>query len=213
MNKVHVVKQGECLSTICAKHGWSDWRKLYDAPENAELKKLRPNPNVLYPGDVVAIPQPPRQPLKLSTGQVHTIVVKRPKARLRVKLMDSVEGAGANLSFRIYLDDAPSPVEGKLSGGLLDVPVPLGVSNAKVILLDEAGVAIDEIEMKLGHKDPVETMDGAVARLQTIGIQPHDDSEEGIGQCLRLFQQRFGLPADGLLNDATKTKLEELAGC
>src|SRR5436305_39757 len=48
---VHVVQQGECLSSIAHAYGLPDWKHLHDHAANKELKNNRPNPNILAPGD------------------------------------------------------------------------------------------------------------------------------------------------------------------
>ena len=52
----YTVVAGDCLSSIAARHGFSNWRIVYDAPENADFRAKRPNPNVIYAGDVLFIP-------------------------------------------------------------------------------------------------------------------------------------------------------------
>lgn len=52
----HVVRQGECLSAIAKRYGFASYRIIYDHPDNAELRRARPNPNLLFPGDVIVIP-------------------------------------------------------------------------------------------------------------------------------------------------------------
>ncbi len=53
---VYVVERGDSLSKIARAHGLSSWRALYDAPENADFRRKRPNPNLIHPGDRVVIP-------------------------------------------------------------------------------------------------------------------------------------------------------------
>lgn len=53
---VHTVVRGESLSLIARKYGVDSWRRLYDHPDNASFRMLRPNPNLIYPGDRIAIP-------------------------------------------------------------------------------------------------------------------------------------------------------------
>jgi len=73
MPRTHVVVEGESLSTIAAAEGFRDFRKLYDAPENAELRKKRPNPNLIRPGDEVVIPD--RKPLSVTVTPGATDIV------------------------------------------------------------------------------------------------------------------------------------------
>lgn len=75
----HIVKRGENLSIIARNHGLSSWRRIYEAPENAEFRKKRPNPNLIQPGDELVIPDkvPGRAPLE-PTGR-HTFKLTAPE--------------------------------------------------------------------------------------------------------------------------------------
>ena len=56
MALIHSVKQGEHMSGIARHYGFSDYKKLWDHANNAKLKTLRKNPNILLPGDEVFVP-------------------------------------------------------------------------------------------------------------------------------------------------------------
>ncbi|QRK04075.1 LysM peptidoglycan-binding domain-containing protein [Archangium violaceum] len=69
MPKTHKVQQGDTLTSIAEKYGFvDDWQALYQAPENAALRKKRPNPMLIYPGDEVAIPARPPTRVQGVTG-------------------------------------------------------------------------------------------------------------------------------------------------
>jgi hypothetical protein len=53
----HVVQPGENLSVIAHKYGFSDWRAVYNHPQNADFRRKRPNPQHVMPGDTVFIPE------------------------------------------------------------------------------------------------------------------------------------------------------------
>jgi hypothetical protein len=55
----HVVRSGETLSSIAAKYGFPDWKAVYYAPCNADLRKHRPGPDKILSGDRVFIPPKP----------------------------------------------------------------------------------------------------------------------------------------------------------
>src|SRR5262245_43830913 len=85
----HHVKQGECLSSLAARYGLSGWKELYNHPANEELKKKRPNPNILAPGDEVIVPE--RGPTKFEsvvTERLHRFELKVAKVKLRVAVVD-----------------------------------------------------------------------------------------------------------------------------
>ena len=56
MAGMHTVKQGEYLSLIAAQYGFTNWQTIWNLPQNADLQKQRQNPNVLFPGDQVYVP-------------------------------------------------------------------------------------------------------------------------------------------------------------
>ena len=56
MMTLYVVSQGDFLSSITKSFGFTDWQTIYNDPLNVSLEKKRPNPNVIYSGDVLFIP-------------------------------------------------------------------------------------------------------------------------------------------------------------
>src|SRR5918911_5454702 len=52
----HIVEQGECLSSIALQYGFMP-DTIWNDPANAQLKFLRKDPNILYPGDEIEIPE------------------------------------------------------------------------------------------------------------------------------------------------------------
>lgn len=52
----YTVKAGDSLSKIAKAHGISDWRTIYNDPANSGFRSLRPNPNLIQPGDTLTIP-------------------------------------------------------------------------------------------------------------------------------------------------------------
>lgn len=85
----HTVKQGECLMGIALLHGFRDWRRIYEHPENAALRRMRPQPHILHPGDVLFIPERGVKQLGASTGKTHVFKVKQPVRELRLTVKDA----------------------------------------------------------------------------------------------------------------------------
>jgi len=52
----YVVKSGDTLVKIAKEHGFADWREIYNHPDNRAFKAKRPNPDRIFPGDVLMIP-------------------------------------------------------------------------------------------------------------------------------------------------------------
>jgi len=59
MSKPYVVKRGDTLSGIARQHGYKSWHEIYDSPENSAFRAKRPNPNLIFPGDVLLLPSSP----------------------------------------------------------------------------------------------------------------------------------------------------------
>jgi len=51
-----VVKSGDNLNAIAKANGYRDWQVIYGSQCNARLRALRPNPNLIKPGDTVLLP-------------------------------------------------------------------------------------------------------------------------------------------------------------
>src|SRR5262245_14105552 len=104
--QVHRVQQGECLSTIAAHYRISRWQELYNHASNADLRKLRPNPNILFPGDEVIIPDLNNDKrVECSTGKSHRFTVNVPQTILRVFLKDPDGEPFANKKYIVQVGD------------------------------------------------------------------------------------------------------------
>jgi hypothetical protein len=53
MPGIHTVRQGEHVSGIAQKYGFTDYSAIWNDPNNAALQSQRQNNNVLNPGDQV----------------------------------------------------------------------------------------------------------------------------------------------------------------
>ena len=71
----HVVRQGDCLSSIARAYGFADYRTIWDHAQNARLKQERQNPDVLLPGDRVFIPDKGDRKPHIAHGMVKTFTV------------------------------------------------------------------------------------------------------------------------------------------
>ena len=67
MSTPYTVQSGDYLQKIAEEHGFESWRDLYYHEDNADFRRRRPNPDRIYPGDIVMIPDreapvPPPEP-------------------------------------------------------------------------------------------------------------------------------------------------------
>jgi outer membrane phospholipase A len=59
MSTRYVAKTGDNLSKIAATFHLRSWADIYNDPENADFRRRHPNPNLIYTGDVLMVPDPP----------------------------------------------------------------------------------------------------------------------------------------------------------
>jgi len=213
MANVHVVQQGECLSSIARKFGFKDWHVLYDHPANAELKKRRPNPNALLPGDLVAIPEPIVRTDTRPTGSWHEFTVEREKPRLKVQLLGLDGKALPSQDYQLTVDgqERYGTADGQ---GLVDEPVGAGTRSATLRTTVPAGDDTRELVWRfaIGTLDPMSTTSGLQARL--ANLQYYTGAIDGnYGPVTRgavlALQDSAKLPLTGMPDDATLKELEK----
>lgn len=209
----HVVQQGECFATIARDHGFRR-DTLYDHPDNADLKKKRPNPNILYPGDEVAVPELEPKEANVSTGARHPFTIKVPKRELRLRLLDH---AGEPIAGAAYLLETEGwRMQGQTSGkGELVERVPCSARTAtltvgeRVLVLECAGInPMSDV--------PDEAASGARERLRNLGYDVGDAStvlDPRTRTAVALFQHEAKIEVTGELDDTTRSKLASLHRC
>lgn len=219
MSQSHVVRRGECLALIAQRHGFSDYRVLYDHPDNADLRKARPNPNVLFPGDVVHIPAKEEKSVPAATGRSHKFEVAVAKKMLRVVFKNHEGKPLAGAKYRIEIGKAASDedvIEGTTDGdGLLEEAVLPRV--AEVFLHIEGRV----LRLHLGGLNPIGDLakndaSGVQARLANLGfdVGPIDGvAGRRTQHALAVFQAEQGLKVDGEPGKETLAKLVAVHGC
>jgi hypothetical protein len=212
----HIVQQGEHLSKIAKDYGLPDYHTIWDHPDNAELKKLRQNPNVLFPGDEVIVPDKEEKEESGSTEKRHTFVVKKASLKLRLVLEDIYEKpiAGAKCALLVSDQTFPLTTDGK---GKIEQEIPLDAQDAFLVIRgDQTPFANDVIPIKIGHLDPVEFVSGQQARLNNLGYFAGDVGEVDLPRlqsAIEEFQCDHGLLVDGICGPKTRDKLQQVHGC
>lgn len=218
MAKTHTVVQGETLARIARQYKFGSAMNLYNHPANAEFRKLRPNPDLIFPGDEVTIPDVDTKPLTISTGRQHVFCLKRETEKLKLKLQNK---RGKSLQDKkILLTLAGEKIEAIIgTDGVLEVDLPKG--DEKEAILDvymnpDSEEPTHRFELQLGHLDPVETLSGVQARCNMLGFDC--GVADGVMGAktrtgVKAFQKANGLDVDGVPGPKTKAKLQEVYGC
>ncbi len=210
MPKTYIVKQGDCISSIAFKYNlFPD--VIWDHSDNANLKNDRKDPNALFPGDKVVIPDKREKEEECETGQTHRFRRKGVPEKLRILFSDDEDESRSGVPYVIDVrtkSGRPVPLErGETDDdGLLDISIPPDVNQGEIRLGE--GDEQEVINLGPGDLDPANTISGAIARLKNMGYDcgEHDDRlDEDAIECIRLFQKRYDLP---LIDDGA-TKIEQ----
>jgi N-acetylmuramoyl-L-alanine amidase len=213
MSIEYVVKQGDCLSSISARFGFSSYRAVYDAPENAEFKRKRPNPNLIYPGDVLVIPDKEAKEIEVASGARYRfkLAVKPTWLRLEIKVDDP---------HRYLLEVGEASFRGKTDG---TAPIEHQVDplehDGTIRLWPDGDDAPDEPpddairwSLQLGGLDPVDEVSGVQGRLSNLGYYdgPINGTVDDLTTAaIRWFQRDQGEDETGTIDDALRRKLSE----
>src|SRR4051794_32317203 len=109
MAAYHIFRQGEHIPGLAFRFGFLDYRAIWDHPENAALKDERQNPNVLYPGDRVFIPDKNTRVAEAATDRRHIFVLHTAALRLRIRIEKAYLGPVANTDCELRGDADPLP--------------------------------------------------------------------------------------------------------
>jgi N-acetylmuramoyl-L-alanine amidase len=195
---VHVVGQGECLSSIAARYGVTDPKALRNHPDNAWLGEKKRHPNVLAPGDQVTVPDPEERWVSCATEIRHKFAVPVVEARLGLTLKDRRGKPLGNKKFILSIGD--DDTKGRTtSAGLLEAKVPIFATEARLRVWtkkDDGAPNVDRTVL-IGHLDPIETTAGVQARLRNLGYRctPTGAVDDATLRAAAAFRAAKGLPA------------------
>lgn len=210
----HIVEQGECLASIAQLYGFTDYRAIYDYPANAGLKQMRPDPNILYPGDQLVIPDKDQKTLPCATDQKHRFQLTNQRVVIRIRLRDGHGNPLANKKYQLTV--AGALFKGQTDGnGLLQQPIPADASDGelKVLQGNDQKQVLAAWKLSIGSLDPHLQVSGVQARLNNLGFvcgQVDGILGPKTSGALQAFQTKFGLSVTGQIDGATRDKLRNL---
>jgi N-acetylmuramoyl-L-alanine amidase len=200
---VHIVKQGDSLTSISDQHGFF-WQTIWNHARNAELRRLRRNPNILMAGDRVFIPDKRAKEESAATGRVHSFRAKTVPARLILRLLDGRQRPRTGIRYTLDVDG--QTFSGATNeDGVLSHVIPPGAATAHLRL--QTG---EEWDLSIGHMNPIDYASGIQARLKNLGYYDGDASgtlDDATRDAIRAFQRAQGLAVTGEADDATREAL------
>lgn len=214
----HVVRQGEHLSRIAKDHGFEDYLTIWNHPSNAALKARRHNPNVLFEGDTVVIPDRELREEARPTEQKHRFEARRTRLMLRLKLEDAIFKPLANAKCELTIKGQTIKLVTDRDGKL-EQEIPADAEEASLVVKNSL-TAFNEIQIPIliGHLNPIDTVSGQRTRLNNLGYfsGPLDQDDEALFRsAVEEFQcDHMGAGAvDGKCGPKTQAKLKSVHGC
>lgn len=205
----HVVRRGEDMASIAARYGFF-WKTLWNHADNAELKRVRKDPNVLLEGDRVTIPDLRASEYGRSTEARHRFRRKGVPSKLKMQLLrDDEPRSGVSWEFEVVGQTHSGSTDAE---GYLELPVPPGADRGTLTIRE--GERVDTRVIRIGSLDPVTTVRGVQQRLRNLQFACPTDGKMGdeTKGALAEFQRRNGLDADGELDDDTRDTLKKIHG-
>ncbi len=204
---IHKVVQGECICSLADRFGLA-WKEIYDHPANAKLRKLRPDPHILAPGDEVYIPETGKKEELCPTGRTHRFVVQTMTVEIRIVLADWQGKPFADKKFLV--EGKGVHVAGKTTAaGLAVAKVPARLEavtlSAWIYDGEEAGEPDIEYDLQIGHLDPADTIAGVQSRLNNLGFRcpTSGEADEATERAIARYQQACELAGQIDIENAT----------
>ena len=199
----HEVQQGDCLSSIAAHYGIA-WKTIWEFGENADLKNRRKDPNVLFPGDVIVVPDKVEKVEARPTGDRHVFVTTRKPTHIKIRLTIDDEPRKA-LPYELVADGLT--LKGSTDGGgYLTAEIPPDAQSGRLIVGDKE--PRETYELAFGTLDPIDTDEGVEKRLRSLGVNTEGDLTGAVAS----FQLKNKMDVTGIVDDAFRNKLKEKFG-
>jgi len=210
----HTIQPGEHLDGLCARLG-ADPAEVWHADDNADLRAQRDDPAVLAPGDVIYLPEPAETPVALSLHTTNRYSAQLPMVPVRLRLHQGDE-ALANEPYEV--EGAEPPITGTTDGdGVIGLQLPATTERA-VVQLTQRDL---QLQVLVGHLDPVSSESGVRARLQNLGYLPTDPRRDLLNEqarraqlerAIRSFQRDQDLQVTGEIDEQVRAALREEQG-
>ena len=199
----YTVQQGDCLSSLGYKFK-IPWKKIWDHANNAALKQKRKSPDVLFPGDIIFIPEKTLKEENGATDQKHKFVKKVEKVWLRLRLLEE-DKPRRNLDYTLLI--GKEEITGTTDGnGKLEQKISPAAKEAWLKTKE------DIYHLQLGYLNPTEENSGVAQRLQNLAFLGKDKSAAKVSSSVKEFKKKNGLGETDEVNDATRNKLLEKHG-
>jgi hypothetical protein len=162
-----VIRQGDYLMKLAYSFGF-DADAVWNDDKNTDLRKVRPDHNILYPGDVLYVPEKSGNAVAtaLVTGATNDFATSAPVVMIAVRFTG--QGLGSQPCSVRELDSLTGLTTD--ADGLLSFSAPVTLETI-TISLDALSI---DCACLVGGLDPIATASGVYQRLQNLGYIPAD---------------------------------------
>lgn len=214
--KIHVIKQGECVGKIAEVYGFFP-RTIWDYAKNAELKNHRRDMYILFEKDEVVIPAKLQKLQAVATGDELTVQRQGVPEHLRIRFLNYDEMPRKGVPYLLSLTTHKEVLVAEISSetndkGFVDQPIPPSAVLATITL--NPGPWPEVHEFNLGYTNPIDKVSGWQARLNNLGYDcgKEDDVLGPKTQAaIRAFQQAKKLEETGERDELTEAALLSVA--
>lgn len=209
--RFYEVQPGDCVLTIAENAGLL-WKTVWSHPNNTDLRQTRKDPNVLLPGDVIAVPLKTIREVNKPTDAMHRFVRKGLPAKVKLRLLQE-DKPRAGISYLFQIDG--DVFEGKTDAeGYVSVAIPPAARNGKLTLLGKDNQPAEEFDVQLGHLDPHDEIIGVQKRLQNLGFDcsPTGETDDATRAAISQFRAKHNLEQNAEIDDALAKKLKAVHG-
>lgn len=185
MGKRYIARRGDCISSIAFERGFFPGT-IWNHPDNKALRALRVDPNVLFPGDEVVIPDRRQRSESRSTDARHVFRRRGVPEVLSLTLLRHGKPR-RGVHYVLIIEERRS--EGTTDdAGVLKAAIPPDARRSRLELPGTGEV----YELELGTIAPVDELAGVQSRLRNLGFY-HGPIDGALGaetaRALRQFQE------------------------
>lgn len=213
----HIVKQGECLSSLAHAYGLPGPNKIANWPVNAGVMGERSNVNIMLPGDHLEIPEKISRIECCSSEQRHRFRRHMCRTLLKIRLLDQNSEPHDNMRYQLNVDGRMYEGNTDDDGRIEHAVDPVAVRGELKVWLREDNESNHTYiwPLAIGCLDPKGKPSGAQGRLRNLGYEPgpvDGDVDDETESAVCTYQEEEGLSTDGLVNDHLGNALEQTHG-
>lgn len=219
MGFFYTVVRGDNLTKIARRHGFARWQTLYRYPRNRDFRRLRDNPNLIFPGDQVFIPDRELGEQPSQVNQIHRFQLLETRRMLWLVIHDKeFRRVPAGQIFKLTIEGHGVQQGETRLGGLIEREIPPDAERGELTVFLDSGSSTHSRTWRFRIRDfhPITKRTGVQMRLKNLDLYngPIVDAESPeMEEAVRQFQKRF-LPdqVTGIVDERTRTKLKRVYG-